>query len=44
VAATKDFKGLTGTFTFDANGDAIEPAVSFYYVHDGKWTFWQNGP
>jgi branched-chain amino acid transport system substrate-binding protein len=44
VAATKDFKGLTGTFTFDANGDAIEPAVSFYYVHDGKWTFWQNAP
>lgn len=44
VAATKDFKGLTGTYSFDANGDAIKPAVSFYYVHDGSWTFWQNAP
>lgn len=42
VAATKDFKGLTGTFSFDANGDAIKPAVSFYNVQAGTWTFWQN--
>jgi branched-chain amino acid transport system substrate-binding protein len=44
VAATKDFKGLTGTFSFDANGDATKPAVSFDYVHGGRWTFWQNAP
>lgn len=44
VAAAKDFKGITGTFSFDANGDAINPAVSFYYVHGGSWTFWQNAP
>lgn len=44
VAATRDFTGLTGTFSFDANGDAIKPAVSFYYVHRGSWTFWQNAP
>jgi len=44
VAATRDFKGLTGTYSFDANGDAIKPGVSFYYVHDGSWTFWQNAP
>jgi branched-chain amino acid transport system substrate-binding protein len=44
VAATKDFKGITGTFSFDANGDAIKPAVSFYNVRGGSWTFWQNAP
>lgn len=44
VAATTNYKGLTGTFSFDASGDAISPAVSFYYVHGGRWTFWQNAP
>jgi branched-chain amino acid transport system substrate-binding protein len=44
VAATQDFKGLTGTYSFDPNGDATKPAVSFYYVHGGNWTFWQNAP
>ena len=44
VAATTDFNGITGTYTFDANGDAVRPAVSFYYVRDGAWTFWQNAP
>lgn len=44
LAATKDFKGLTGTFSFDPNGDAIKPAVSFYNVRGGSWTFWQNAP
>lgn len=42
VAATHDFKGLTGTFSFNANGDATNPAVSLYYARGGKWTFWQN--
>jgi branched-chain amino acid transport system substrate-binding protein len=42
VAATHDFKGLTGTFSFNANGDATNPAVSLYYVRQGTWTFWQN--
>lgn len=44
VAATRDYKGLTGTYSFDANGDAIKPGVSFYYVHGSSWTFWQNAP
>lgn len=44
VAATIDFKGVTGTYTFDANGDAVRAAVSFYYVRGGSWTFWQNAP
>ncbi|HEV2475257.1 MAG TPA: branched-chain amino acid ABC transporter substrate-binding protein [Candidatus Dormibacteraeota bacterium] len=42
VAGTHDFKGLTGTFSFNANGDAANPAVSLYYVRNGTWTFWQN--
>jgi branched-chain amino acid transport system substrate-binding protein len=42
VAATHEFKGLTGTFSFNANGDATNPAVSLYYVRRGAWTFWQN--
>ena len=42
VAATHDFKGLTGTFSFNANGDATNPAASLYYVRNGSWTFWQN--
>jgi branched-chain amino acid transport system substrate-binding protein len=42
VAATHDFKGLTGTFSFNANGDATNAAVSLYYVRGGAWTFWQN--
>ena len=42
VAATSEFKGITGTYSFNANGDATQPAVSFYNVHGGSWTFWQN--
>ena len=44
VAATRDYKGLTGTYSFDANGDAIKPGVSFYNVQGGSWMFWQNAP
>lgn len=44
VAATKDFQGLTGTYSFDSKGDATQPAVSFYYVRGGSWTFWRNAP
>ncbi len=42
VSATQDFRGLTGTYSFNANGDATNPAVSLYYVRNGTWTFWQN--
>jgi branched-chain amino acid transport system substrate-binding protein len=30
VAKTKDFKGITGTWTFDQNGDITTPVFSFY--------------
>jgi branched-chain amino acid transport system substrate-binding protein len=36
VLATKVSKGLTGTFAFDANGDATPAAVTIFRVHDGR--------
>jgi ABC-type branched-subunit amino acid transport system substrate-binding protein len=42
VATTHDFVGTTGTFTFQPNGDAVNPAVSVYRFQNGAWTFWQN--
>jgi branched-chain amino acid transport system substrate-binding protein len=44
VAATKDFAGATGSYTFAPTGDAELPAVSVYRVENGRWTFWQNAP
>ncbi len=41
VAQTKDFVGVTGTYSFDANGDALSPMMSVYRVHDGRWEFVQ---
>lgn len=42
MAATKEYKGITGTYSFDANGDAIQPGASFTHVSGGVWKFWQN--
>ena len=42
VASTHDFVGTSGTFTFQPNGDASNPAVSVYRVEGGKWTFWRS--
>jgi branched-chain amino acid transport system substrate-binding protein len=42
VAKTKDFVGASGTFTFQANGDAVNPAVSIYRLDKGHWAFWQG--
>ena len=42
VAATHDFVGTSGTFTSQANGDAINPAVFFYRLENGHWSFWQS--
>lgn len=44
VAATQDFAGATGSYTFAPSGDAEQPAVSVYRVESGKWAFWQNPP
>ena len=42
VAATRDFVGATGTFTFLPSGDAAHGAVSVYRLQNGAWTFWQS--
>jgi ABC-type branched-subunit amino acid transport system substrate-binding protein len=42
VASTTNFKGITGTYSFDANGDVTNPSFSFYTVNQGNWTFWRS--
>jgi branched-chain amino acid transport system substrate-binding protein len=37
VAATKDFKGIVQTYTFDANGDILNAVWTFYKSKGGKW-------
>ena len=39
LAATKDFEGLRGRWSFDKNGDTTLTDHSVYQVKDGKWTF-----
>ncbi|MDQ6919781.1 MAG: branched-chain amino acid ABC transporter substrate-binding protein [Candidatus Dormibacteraeota bacterium] len=44
VAKTKNFKGMTGTWTFDGNGDITTPVFSYYQSDpgnksDGEWKF-----
>lgn len=39
LAETNNFVGLTGTYSFDKNGDALSPMMSVYRVHDGHWEF-----
>jgi branched-chain amino acid transport system substrate-binding protein len=43
IAATQDLKGITGAWSFDANGDATAPGMSFYRVENGKWVLWKAG-
>jgi branched-chain amino acid transport system substrate-binding protein len=38
---TTHFQGVTGSWSFDGYGDATAPAISFYRVERGTWTFWQ---
>ncbi len=37
LAETNDFVWLTGTYSFDKNGDAINPMMSIYRVQGGRW-------
>ena len=39
VAATKDFHGALGTWSFDSNGDTTLKVMSGNIVHDGKFEF-----
>jgi branched-chain amino acid transport system substrate-binding protein len=42
VANTTQFPGLTGTYSFDSNGDAISPMMSIYRVENGQWIYKQK--
>lgn len=42
VANTRQFPGLTGTYSFDPNGDAISPMMSIYKVVNGEWVYKQK--
>ncbi len=42
VAHTQGFKGVTGTYSFDANGDAISPLMSISKVQNGGWVYLQQ--
>jgi branched-chain amino acid transport system substrate-binding protein len=39
LAATKDFEGAAGKWSFDKNGDTTLTDYSVYQVKDGKWNF-----
>ena len=39
LSAIKDFSGVTGTWSFDKNGDTTLSDYAVYQVKDGKWTF-----
>lgn len=42
VANTAQFAGLTGTYSFDSNGDAVTPMMSIYQVENGQWVYKQR--
>jgi len=39
LAATREFQGATGKFTFDANGDPINKGASILKYQKDRWTF-----
>ena len=39
LAQTKEFKGVTGTYSFDVHGDALAPLMSMFEVQNNKWVF-----
>ena len=39
VARTAAFEGVTGTYSFDQNGDAVSPLMSVYSVEGGAWVY-----
>jgi branched-chain amino acid transport system substrate-binding protein len=41
VATTSNLKGITGTWSFDLNGDATTPGVSFHRVQRRQWVLWK---
>jgi branched-chain amino acid transport system substrate-binding protein len=42
VAKTKDFKGLTGTISFNAQGDPTAPVLQIQQYKGGDWAFFKQ--
>jgi branched-chain amino acid transport system substrate-binding protein len=42
AVAHAQFTGVTGTHSFDANGDPISPLMSIYEVQNGRWVYQQQ--
>lgn len=42
VAQTTDLEGVTGTWSFDANGDPRTSTISLYHVQRGQWTYFAD--
>jgi branched-chain amino acid transport system substrate-binding protein len=36
------YAGVTGTYSFDASGDAVSPLMSLYVVKNNKWVYQQK--
>jgi branched-chain amino acid transport system substrate-binding protein len=41
--ATKDFAGLTGNLTCDANGDCADPHIAVYQTNNPDPASWNPG-
>ena len=39
VSETKAFKGTTGTYTFDKNGDPTSPTMAIFQTKGTDWSF-----
>jgi ABC-type branched-chain amino acid transport systems, periplasmic component len=39
AVAQTHFQGVTGTYSFDAHGDALSPMMSLYRVDNGHWVY-----
>ncbi|MDQ6791916.1 MAG: ABC transporter substrate-binding protein [Candidatus Dormibacteraeota bacterium] len=37
IAKTSGLRGVTGTYSFDSNGDATAPPMTVYQVRNGRW-------
>ncbi len=44
VAKTKNFKGLTGTISFNKDGDPTSPVLQIQQFKNGDWTFYKQFP
>lgn len=42
LAATSDFQGLTGNYTFSASGDLTTPTVAIFQFRQGAWSTVRN--